>query len=143
MRRLPAPNPSWVPGQLAHLCHIGQAFTHRSQLDQGHMRTPCLHGWRGVGWKVSGQAQPVRMQASTSGSGPSSKRPREQETDEEDIVDLLEESEALELVEFDPIRYLGATTINKKISGTSIRYWQMMRKGQSRKISLDPWQRRW
>ena len=47
-----------------------------------------------MGWKVGGQAE--------SAPGTSYKRLREEVEDEEDIVDLLEESEALELVKFDP-----------------------------------------
>ena len=38
--------------------------------------------------------------ADSSDAGPSAKRPRIQE-EEEDVIDLLDESEALEMVEFD------------------------------------------
>ena len=52
-------------------------------------------------------AGPPRNEWDTEEPGPNTKRPR-LEKQEEDVVDLLDEAEALELVEFDPkVKPLG------------------------------------
>ena len=66
----------------------------------GRQPVPTWTDGRGAQGRWVGMT-PEESDADSSDAGPSAKRPRIQE-EEEDMIDLLDESEALEMVEFDP-----------------------------------------